>query len=176
MFRFTCRYCEARLTAFIHGELPLKARRRIARHLDECPACYAKYQRQRDLADELSRHIPLVGQPRPGQLLRMWSAVQAEMSPAPRALLMRRSPRYGLVTLMLLLVTLLPLTMGNQNVAFGSLPTQAVPASVSTGTPKLQGVLTKSVSPAAIALMTNDSSGRSTNPILQNTPEPNGGG
>jgi anti-sigma factor RsiW len=174
MFRFTCRYCEARLTAFIHGELPLKARRRIARHLDECPTCYARYLRRRDLADELSRHIPRIGQPERGQLQRVWSGIQAEMTPTPRALYLRRSPRYGLVTLVLLLVMLLPLTMGNQNVAFSSVPTQAFPAAASTGTPKIQGVLTKSVSPAAIALMTSDRSTGSTNPYLQNTPEPNG--
>jgi hypothetical protein len=133
---FICRYSRARMTAYIHGELSLVARRRVARHLDECPRCSAIYTRERALTQELERSIPLIGTRQPPDFSRFWENVQIEIRTEAkretRPFRHLHSTRYGLVALGLLLALVLPLTMGNRSLPF-ILPTQPAPQ-VITGT------------------------------------------
>jgi anti-sigma factor RsiW len=110
-------YCRRRMVAFIHGELPPKSRQRIARHFDECPACYAEYINQRTLHYELTSRLPILGQPRPDQLARIWKSVQAEVRPSPRRARPIYPIRYSLVTLGLMLILIFPLILGDGRAA-----------------------------------------------------------
>lgn len=162
---FTCRYCKSRLNAYIQGGLEIKTRRWVARHLDSCPVCYARYLQQREVFEELSRRIPLIGHPQPAQLQRIWAAVQTEISPTYQSA-WRQHSRYGLVTLVLVLVMLVPLTLGNQNVDF-SIPLPPAPTLEVTDTP---GRVDETL---AVMLVITDS--RNLIPdaaALRNTPEP----
>lgn len=170
---FQCRYTRARMNAFIHGELHLKARRRIARHLDGCTACHDRYVQQREVADQLSRRIVYLGQPRTPQLNRMWSAIQLEtVSPLSSP---RRDPRrYGLIALLLLLVVLFPWTMGNQNVPF-TVPTQPVPSSSATASPRNTASRPAANAPVTVALRggsETEATEGTPRLVLWNTPAP----
>jgi anti-sigma factor RsiW len=46
--RYSCSHCQAELTAYLHGELPPRRRKRAAQHLNGCAACYAVYRQMRD--------------------------------------------------------------------------------------------------------------------------------
>ncbi|MBC8170519.1 MAG: hypothetical protein H7X77_02565, partial [Anaerolineae bacterium] len=39
---FRIRYCKARMVAYVNGELPIAARRRMARYIEQYPECYAE--------------------------------------------------------------------------------------------------------------------------------------
>ena len=174
MFRFKFRYCEARMVAFLNGELSAKARGRMARYIDECPDCFAEYVRQRDLHNELKRCLPGFGQPRPPQLNRIWGAVQEEMQTSPTPHLPWHI-RYGLATLALLLVLLLPVALLGDNVASAAMVTQPTPhdarsASAITSAPYL-------VTQVAVATLPADVTGTSNTIIMpeavpQRTPQP----
>lgn len=113
-----CRYCRANLDAFLDNRLAPRARRRVAKHIDSCPACYDAYTRRRDLRRELQQGIPLVGRSHTPDFERIWSAVRVEI---PRPQTRRTQYRYGFVALLLLLALLVPFTMGNHEL------TRAVP-------------------------------------------------
>jgi anti-sigma factor RsiW len=103
-----CHAVQTHLTAYIHGELPLKARRRVAAHLERCARCQAVYQRQRKQVHELEYEIPRIGQPQAGQLKRVWSNVQQELqTPAPRPSFRYRAS-YGLAALFLVVAMIVP--------------------------------------------------------------------
>ncbi len=168
MFNFTCRYCQAQMTAYIHGELPLKARRRIARHLDECPTCYARHDKARELDQQMRYSVPLIGQAQTPQLQRIWAGIQADMTPPPPE--RTRYPlslRYSFVALVLVLTFfLLPLTLGNRNVPF-SVPSQPKPPAVVTNVP-----VTKEKPAVSVALVVTDDKYKPLRISLRNTPEP----
>lgn len=127
-----CRYSRANFDAFLDGTLAPRARRRIARHLDACPACYEAYSRRRDLRRDLQQTIPLVGRNHTPDFERMWNAVRVEI---PRPQSRRTQYRYGFAALLLLLALLVPFTMGNHELT-RAVPVPPVPAiEVSTETP-----------------------------------------
>ncbi|MCU0499558.1 MAG: hypothetical protein MUF87_19585 [Anaerolineae bacterium] len=109
---FRYRYCKAHMVAYLHGELSPQARRRIGRIIDHDPACYAEYVRQRDLMAELDRQLPLVGQADPRALRRMWGAIQQELQ-GHHAPMRRLRWRYGVAGVLLMMILVMPLTMGN---------------------------------------------------------------
>lgn len=112
LYFVACHYCKSQLDAFIDGSLSPRARRRVARHIDTCPACYRVYANRRDLRRELQASIPLVGRDHTPDFDRMWGAIRAEL-PRPRPRYTQF--RYGLVMLMLVLVLVVPLTLGNSD-------------------------------------------------------------
>lgn len=161
---FLCHYSQTRMIAYIHGELPPKARRRITAHLDRCPTCSAYYLREREAVRELAQRVSLLGQPTTSDLRGIWRAIDAGMSPKAHAVGQRLVPaRYGLAMLMLALSLLLPATLGNRNVPF-TLPTQPAPAA--TTMPK------GTTSAATVAMNVTGSSTQSPSIGLSNTPEP----
>ncbi len=171
---FACRYCRSRLGAYIHGELDLKARRRIARHLDECPACRADCIAEREIADELSRRMAFVGQLRTPQLRRMWAEIQSETW-TEQAIAPRRHPkRYGLAALALLMVMVFPWTLGNQNLPF-SIPTQPAPSSSATASPRGSTSRGAANTPVTVALRggeAGEATAGTPGLVLWNTPDP----
>lgn len=160
---YKCRYCKARMQAFIHGELDLKARRRVAQHLDECPLCYKEHLQKRELADKLAARVPLLGKSKPPQLQKIWNAVQRDLQPRPKQHQVP-SARYGVAALILVVAMLLPLTLGNSNIAL-SAPTHPIPSTAGTRTPSDATVVT-------VALMVTDKIDSTPNLALHNTPEP----
>lgn len=121
-------YCKTRMTAYVNGELPLHARRRMARYIDECPQCYAEYIRQRHVQQELVNQIAAIGKPDAGQLDRIWSAIQLDMKPArPNRAYFQM--RYGLVTLAVFFALALPLLLIDKQVASATV-TQPTPKAI----------------------------------------------
>ncbi len=151
-------YCKTRMVAYINGELPPAARRRMARYIEGYPTCYAEYIRQREAARELNFRLPLVGQPEKPTLDRIWAAVQSELEadsirlPASTSAnapvhasdtilrrQWRREPsgfrvRYGVVGLVIAMALVLPLTFGANYTAFAVSLTQPIPMTA-TGLP-----------------------------------------
>ena len=171
MFKLKYRYCKARMTAYLNGELSPGARRRMARYIAECPDCYAEYLRQLDLTRELESRVGGFGTPGVGQLDRIWANIEAEITtPAPAPPVRRRRARYGLVLLMLLLATLLPWTLGNRNVAF-DVPSQPAPE-LNTGGGTPARVQDRQTGTETVMLVLTGPVDRTPKIDLRNTPAP----
>jgi anti-sigma factor RsiW len=109
----TCKFYQRQIDAYLDKTLNMRARRRLARHIDECPSCYRAYAQRRDLRRDLESAVSLVGRHHEPDFDRMWGTIRAEL-PQPRY---QTQFRYGLVGLMLLLALLVPFTMGNRDLA-----------------------------------------------------------
>lgn len=123
---FRYRYCKAHMVAYLHGELSPQARRRINRMIERDPACYAEYLRQREIMRELEHGLPIFGQPDARTLKRMWGAIQQELQghhPPVRAFRWR----YGVAGVLLMMILILPLTMGNSQPALAHSLSQPAP-------------------------------------------------
>ena len=149
-----CGECRSHLVAFLHGDVSPLLRRRVARHLDHCPACYSLYLQELDLMRDLKRNVPLIGQGHQPSFDAIWAAIQTDIV-KPKPSLPRFHMRYGLAMLALVTVFLVPLTLGNQNLTLASPPTQPVPLT-QPATPKgtEPGVLE---TPVAISFLTDES-------------------
>jgi anti-sigma factor RsiW len=123
---FRCHVVRGKLTAYIEGELPLKARRRVAAHLQQCVACQSAYRRQREFGRELERDLPRIGQPQAGQLTHIWARVQDDMQSAPPRRTFRYRASYGLGVLLLVVALLAPYILGRE--AAGNMPARTLPA------------------------------------------------
>ena len=122
-----CRDCKHYMTAYLHGELPPKLKRRMTLHIQQCPMCYTTYIQQRNLVRDLEQTVPLVGQPGRSRLDKVWTAIQADMA-HPRSARPPFSSRFGLVAFALMVALLLPWTIGKQHTTLASVPTQPSPA------------------------------------------------
>lgn len=124
-----CRAVQGKLTAYVHGELPLKARRRVSAHLEGCHNCQMAYQRQRELIRELERDVPRVGQAHSVQLARVWSRVEGELrASAPRPTIQYRAS-YGVAVLLFMIAMVVPYILSRDERAsepVRTLPAQAV--------------------------------------------------
>jgi anti-sigma factor RsiW len=107
---FSCRECRAHLPAYLHRELKPRLRRRVAQHLNGCPACYAQYRAHRDLAQELSSVLPRVGAADSSRLGKIWSGVQMEMA-QPKA--SRYRARFSMAAAALVATLALPWALGS---------------------------------------------------------------
>jgi anti-sigma factor RsiW len=72
------------LPAYVARELDPRRRMRVAKHLSNCAECRAALIRESNLARDLKATMPHIGEPRPGQLARLWPAIRAEIARAPR--------------------------------------------------------------------------------------------
>lgn len=149
-----CGECRSHLVAFLHGDVSPLLRRRVARHLDHCMACYNLYLQELDLMRDLKRTVPKIGQGHQPKFDAIWSEIQIEIT-RPKRDLPRFHMRYGLAALALVLVFLVPLTMGNQNLTLASPPTQPIPLT-QRATPK--GTEPGAVeTPVAVSFLTGES-------------------
>lgn len=133
MFWLRQRYAKMRMPAFLRGDLPLRARRYVARQVDADPLSYADYTQERQLADELARRLPTHGRPNQATLNRVWSRIQADLAHQPAAdaraasvRLPRFRLRYSLVMLVMVVALLLPLMLDNHMVS-AAVPSPAAP-------------------------------------------------
>lgn len=132
---YSCQEYQHKIIAYLHEELAPPLRQKVARHIDECVACYAYYVRQRDLARELEMRMSLVGHAKPTQLRRVWSSIQADME-QPR-MQVRFRLRYGVAALIFMLALILPWKTQSR-VAARFIPLQPVPVvEAATKTPAL---------------------------------------
>jgi hypothetical protein len=99
---------------------------------------------------ELERTVPLIGRPHAAQLNRMWASIQSDMAHSREAQ-WGFSLRYGFAALALLLVLLLPWTLGSGRVAL-AIPSQPAPHLIAAETPDSTE---PAVAPTAIALNTS---------------------
>ena len=127
MFKFKEMYCKRRMVAYINGELPPQARRRVARYIDECDNCYKEYIRQRGIQRELESGMHMVGRPSEMQLNRIWLGVQSDLY-QPDFAHNKPSVYLGLLTMVLLIAMLVPLFFDTQTLA-QSAATQPTPQS-----------------------------------------------
>jgi anti-sigma factor RsiW len=121
-----CGDCRSNLVAFLHGDVSPLLRRRVARHLDHCPSCYRLYLQELDLMRDLKHEMPLIGAGHQPNFDQVWAAIQHDIL-KPKRTVPRFHMRYGLAMLALVLVFLLPLTTGNQNLTLAAPPTQPAP-------------------------------------------------
>jgi|GEM_PF-645221 len=153
-----CRYARARIPAFINQELPINARRYVARHLDECPACRAQFEAQKTLRQTLMAEVPRLGQPASGALANVWSRIAADLQtptlPAPSPTRFRTAA-YGFTTALFALGMMLPLAA--HFAPADALPRQPRPAPVvrtDTDTTS-EAMLTASAQATQIAFVLN---------------------
>src|SRR5437016_9953530 len=90
------KHIEHLLTAYVHRQLPRKERERVMLHVQLCANCRAALDREELLARDVARLMPLIGQPRRGQLARLWPAIWREFR-TPRTSFGRRLPSCGVV-------------------------------------------------------------------------------
>ena len=136
MLRLTgtsCHDCRNHLDAYLRGELSQRARRRVAQHLSQCPACYADYVSHRNLSQDIETSIRRQGQPNAAQLGRIWQSIQTDMN-RPTPVASRIDMRYTVAIFMLMITLLLPWSLDTQPVAH-ALPLPPQPALSPTGTP-----------------------------------------
>lgn len=137
MLRLTgtsCHDCRDHLDAYIRGELSKRARRRVAQHLSQCPACYSEYVSYRNLSQDIESSIRRHGQPNQAQLGRIWQSIQTDMShPTPVA--GRVDLRFTVAAFILMVTLLLPWSLDTQPPVAHALPLPPQPALSQTGTP-----------------------------------------
>jgi anti-sigma factor RsiW len=119
MFRFKYHYCKRRMVAYINGELSERSRRRMARYIDECADCHAEYTRQRCTQREIHDRLPSIGRPQAGQLDRIWTAIQADLSrPATANYQPQRFQlRYGFAVMLMVAALVFPLLFSDGGVS-----------------------------------------------------------
>lgn len=149
-----CSDCRSHLVAFLHGDVSPLLRRRVARHIDHCTACYSLYLQELDLMRDLKRTVPMIGQGHRPAFEAIWAEIQTDIV-KPKRDLPRFHMRYGLAALALVMVFLVPLTLGNQNLTLASPPTQPIPLT-QHATPKSTEPGTVET-PVAVSFLTDES-------------------
>ena len=119
-----CRKCQHDLVAYIHHELSPARRQRVAKHLDTCNTCYALYLQHQRLARQMKQDVPLIGQGHRPAFERIWAGIQQEV---PRSAFKTYSTRYSLAAVVVMLMLIVPMTMGNGNIPAASPATQPAP-------------------------------------------------
>ncbi len=122
------RYCKTRMVAFINGDLPEKARRRVGRYIDDCPACYDEYILQRTALQEIKPALRGMGIPDARQLDRIWGKIQVEMTvdyrkPVGQPTRVRRTYQrttYAVAMIVTILLIVAPLMLGNGGVSLAA--------------------------------------------------------
>ena len=172
------RYVKARMMAYLDGDLSIKARRFVARQIDENPVCYQEYIRAKQSKQELERALPAFGKADKPQLDNLWANIQAELN-QPETVPVRAMTRptfslsYGVTALLFLVMMLTPLAVDASRASISPIPQQPAPE-------KIADVTTRASTPepnsTAIALAPDtpiqvQTTLRSDIP-LQNTPAP----
>jgi hypothetical protein len=127
------------LTRYAHGQLSPVQRARVINHVRNCDHCRMMLAREERLAADLRREMPLIGQPRPGQLAHVWVGVWQEIGTPPRQPRARSGgsiwlPGLGIaLTMLLVLIIAVPLVAQNE-VRAEAAPRQALPV-LSTASP-----------------------------------------
>lgn len=115
------------MIAYLNRELRPSMRERMARHLDNCPTCYVRMMQESQFAAELQQEIPLVGSGYAPEFERVWMAFQRGSSTSSSV---TQSIRYGWAVLVVLVMLVIPMTMGAQRVTLASAPTQPSPIQI----------------------------------------------
>jgi anti-sigma factor RsiW len=89
------------LTAYVHGQLTPAQRERVTLHVRSCLECRAALDREEQLARDVIQIMPLIGQPRPNQLARLWPAIWREFR-IPPVSLDHWLPSYGFLLALML--------------------------------------------------------------------------
>lgn len=109
-------YCRWRMVAYVNGELSPAIRRRMARYIEQYPACYAEYRRQRELRLELSERLPIYGIPQGGRIQQLWCSIEREVAKPTRfRLTSSQITIYGLIVVSLLWMIMHIITLHQSN-------------------------------------------------------------
>ncbi len=126
------------LPAYAHRQLSGQRREKVARHLKDCAACRAALIREEALARELAVTLPLIGQPAPGQLRRLWPSIRAQISTTTgvEARHKRLLPSAGVLLAMLLICAFSVSSLFSGTTHVSAAPNPFVPADIrATNTP-----------------------------------------
>ncbi|MGB1288479.1 MAG: anti-sigma factor family protein [Aggregatilineales bacterium] len=180
MLRLSCRYNQARMPAFVSGDLPVETRRFIARHMETCPACRAEYERQKAAARNFTREMPVFASPLESRLDTLWASIAQELkqTPAPETALPQQSAtmppklRYGFAVMMFIVaIMVMPSALRYGVDAQPGVPSQPVPQLL-IETPARTETALSTLRPTAIAQMQQTESVEinTTPALLENTP------
>lgn len=101
------------LTRYVHGQLRPAQRSRVSNHVRMCVNCRVALAREENLAADLRREMPLIGQASAGQLSHVWAGVWQEVnSTRPRSRWNGSSLLPGLgamIAVLLLVMVVVPL-------------------------------------------------------------------
>src|SRR5262249_1593923 len=124
------------LNAYVHGQLTAAQREQVVRHTRICSECRAALDREERGARDLINFLPRLGEPRPGQMARLWPAIWSELrAPLTRNAIRNsnRLPKIGMAfALILLCVFVSPMFFSGpaQVQAAPTHPQQFIPAEV----------------------------------------------
>lgn len=152
----TCKHCQERIPAYIHRELPVHVRRRMARHIHNCPRCSFMYRRQRDLEQLLDADLPSFGAPARPQLAGIWAGVQSGIR-QPRSYAHRSIQRlmpYSVVMMLFFIMLFLPLALADQP-ALLTVPAPALPELTATLEASANAIRTEGSAPSGTAIASN---------------------
>jgi hypothetical protein len=116
------------LTAYAHDQLSRPERDRVAVHVRMCADCREALRREERLARGIARDMPRIGQPRRGQLARLWPAIWLDFR-TPRRL-SHWLPSYGVMLVLMLLCAFVVSSLFTGQKHAVAAPFQAVPADV----------------------------------------------
>ena len=165
-------YCKRRMVAFVNGDLPAPARRRVARYIDENQAIYRDYIATRRITQELQTRIPAANRPTDVQLNRIWDGIQADLRPAPRGWMPQKvfRPGYALAMLATVMAIALPLLLGENSISLAADTTLPEPGYRVTLATTIAPDDSLHIAAATAEPMFTDSP--TDNTILQATPRP----
>jgi len=123
----SCKTCRTYLTAYIHGELTPRARRRVDVHLNGCSACAAEYTRHRRAARDLHSSIGGVGQPSRDQLSAIWTAVQTDLESPFHSKARRHSPLKMSAFIVAMVIVLMLPPLLNRDRVYAQIPDSPTP-------------------------------------------------
>jgi predicted anti-sigma-YlaC factor YlaD len=118
---FSCKQCQKYLVAYIQRELKPAVQWRVARHLDRCKSCYQLYREHQQLTQDLRQTVPLIGNGYKPSFESLRVSKRYSQPPQFYAL------RYGLAVVVVVLMLIIPLTIGRPGLTLAAALTQPAP-------------------------------------------------
>jgi len=123
---------------YSHGQLSSRQRARVINHARGCERCRAALAREEQLAGDLRRELPRLGQPTSGQLAAAWAGVWQEIRTPRRSRGPARDawlPGLSMVVAVLLMVAVALPALRDGGLRVEAAPVQALPLATSSPTP-----------------------------------------
>lgn len=105
------RHVTSLIARYIDGQLRPAQRAQVVNHVRVCAACRAALAREEQIAADLRREMPRLGQPDAARIDRVWSDVWHDIEAAPRPTRARRSTHLPGLSMALAMLVMLALAL-----------------------------------------------------------------